>query len=59
LQYIENTTEHKLAIDGIGEVERKARGKQAGREFYENFCMRTVNQSVGRLLGIERIMQLL
>ena len=50
LQYIEKATEHKLAINGIGEVETKARGKQAGREFYENACMRAVNQSVGRAI---------
>lgn len=50
LGYIENATEQKLEADGIGEVERKARGKQAGREFYENACMRAVNQSVGRAI---------
>jgi chromosome transmission fidelity protein 1 len=50
LGYIENAMEQRLAAEGVGEVERKARGKQAGREFYENACMRAVNQSVGRAI---------
>jgi chromosome transmission fidelity protein 1 len=50
LGYIENTTERKLENEVVGEVERKARAKQAGREFYENACMRAVNQSVGRAI---------
>lgn len=29
---------------------RKNRGKAAGREFYENACMRTVNQCIGRAI---------
>lgn len=48
--YIENATERKLESKGVGEAESKARGKQAGREFYENACMRAVNQSVGRAI---------
>ena len=31
-----------------GEIEKRA--KEAGREFYENACMRAVNQSVGRAI---------
>jgi chromosome transmission fidelity protein 1 len=50
LRYIEHATEQKLEGEGIGEVERKARAKQAAREFYENACMRAVNQSVGRAI---------
>lgn len=30
-------------------VERKS-GKDAGRELYENLCMRAVNQSIGRAI---------
>jgi len=50
LGYIENATEQRLEGEGVGEGERKARAKQAGREFYENACMRAVNQSVGRAI---------
>jgi chromosome transmission fidelity protein 1 len=50
LGYIEKATEQKLESEGLGEGERKARAKQAGREFYENACMRAVNQSVGRAI---------
>ena len=32
------------------EEARKNRGKAAGREFYENACMRTVNQCIGRAI---------
>ncbi|KAL1953038.1 hypothetical protein VTO42DRAFT_3747 [Malbranchea cinnamomea] len=32
------------------EEEKRARGKAAGREFYENVCMRTVNQCIGRAI---------
>ena len=32
------------------EEDRKARSTAAGREFYENCCMRTVNQCIGRAI---------
>ncbi|KAK2797355.1 ATP-dependent DNA helicase chl1 [Onygenales sp. PD_10] len=32
------------------EAGRKAKAKAAGREFYENACMRTVNQCIGRAI---------
>lgn len=32
------------------EMQRKAHAKTAGREFYENACMRAVNQSIGRAI---------
>lgn len=32
------------------EETKKAQGKTAGREFYENACMRTVNQCIGRAI---------
>ena len=50
IAYIENATARRLESEGVGEGERKARGKAAGREFYENACMRAVNQSVGRAI---------
>ncbi|KAL8909198.1 MAG: hypothetical protein Q9207_000372 [Kuettlingeria erythrocarpa] len=42
LEYIERS-----AVDGGG---TSAEGKAAGREFYENACMRAVNQSIGRAI---------
>lgn len=42
LEYIEKST-----IDQGGS---KDEGKAAGREFYENACMRAVNQSIGRAI---------
>lgn len=34
----------------LSEAEKKASAKAAGREFYENGCMRAVNQSIGRAI---------
>ncbi|QSS60911.1 DEAD_2 domain-containing protein [Histoplasma capsulatum] len=34
----------------ISEQNRKLKAKAAGREFYENACMRTVNQCIGRAI---------
>lgn len=42
LEYIEKST--------IGQGGSKDAGKAAGREFYENACMRAVNQSIGRAI---------
>lgn len=42
LEYIEKRT-----MDGGGSRDE---GKAAGREFYENACMRAVNQSIGRAI---------
>jgi chromosome transmission fidelity protein 1 len=36
--------------DGLGETGRRALAKQAARDFYENACMRAVNQSIGRAI---------
>ena len=46
LEYIENVT-----TDRTG---RKEEGKAASREFYENACMRAVNQSIGRAIRHRR-----
>jgi chromosome transmission fidelity protein 1 len=50
LRYVEDSTAKRLVGSGVSEPESKARGKQAAREFYENACMRAVNQSVGRAI---------
>ncbi|TAQ83118.1 hypothetical protein B7494_g8557, partial [Chlorociboria aeruginascens] len=34
----------------MAKEEAERRGKEAGREFYENSCMRAVNQSIGRAI---------
>ncbi|CAI7668065.1 unnamed protein product [Penicillium bialowiezense] len=47
IQYLEEKT-YKQAIGS--EAERKAAGKAAGRDFYENSCMRAVNQCIGRAI---------
>ncbi|KAK3290172.1 helicase C-terminal domain-containing protein [Chaetomium fimeti] len=61
LEYIEATTLARLTEgegeDGVGpdapvrgEAEARALAKQAARDFYENACMRAVNQSIGRAI---------
>ncbi|CAH0026075.1 unnamed protein product [Clonostachys rhizophaga] len=64
LEYIETTVfnrltnsngednSHKLAGQGkaVGQEEARAQAKQASRDFYENACMRAVNQSIGRAI---------
>jgi chromosome transmission fidelity protein 1 len=47
IQYLEDKT-YKHATGS--EAERKAAGKAAGRDFYENSCMRAVNQCIGRAI---------
>ncbi|KAJ5780899.1 hypothetical protein N7457_006059 [Penicillium paradoxum] len=47
IQYLEEKT-YKQASGS--EAERKAAGKAAGRDFYENSCMRAVNQCIGRAI---------
>lgn len=52
IEYIESATSERLGADSTpkpkDEIQRQA--KEAGREFYENACMRAVNQSVGRAI---------
>jgi chromosome transmission fidelity protein 1 len=51
MEHIESTTVARLRDEGQGEeVEWRAKGKAAGREFYGNACMRAVNQSIGRAI---------
>ncbi|PTB73848.1 DNA repair helicase [Trichoderma longibrachiatum ATCC 18648] len=50
LEYIESTTEARLIKEGRSSGEATAQAKQAARDFYENACMRAVNQSIGRAI---------
>lgn len=57
IEYIETTTFARLTSGTedslspkISEAEARARAKQASRDFYENACMRAVNQSIGRAI---------
>ncbi|KAF4120911.1 chromosome transmission fidelity protein 1 [Geosmithia morbida] len=57
IEYIESTMYTRLLGNGEGEdgkkmseTEARTRAKQASRDFYENACMRAVNQSVGRAI---------
>ncbi|TDZ33327.1 ATP-dependent DNA helicase chl1 [Colletotrichum spinosum] len=53
-EYIETTTVKRLTEPaGEAKMSREqavAAGKQAARDFYENACMRAVNQSIGRAI---------
>ncbi|POR31700.1 ATP-dependent RNA helicase chl1 [Tolypocladium paradoxum] len=48
MEYIESTTLAGLASPPT--TSDTARAKQAARDFYENACMRAVNQSIGRAI---------
>ncbi|UKZ75657.1 hypothetical protein TrVFT333_003347 [Trichoderma virens FT-333] len=50
LEYIESTTEARLIKEGQSSIDATAQAKQAARDFYENACMRAVNQSIGRAI---------
>lgn len=51
MEYIESTMYSRLTADGtVSREEALAKAKQASRDFYENACMRAVNQSVGRAI---------
>lgn len=50
IEYIESTTTARLTAQGIAGGEATTRAKQASRDFYENACMRAVNQSIGRAI---------
>lgn len=49
LQHVEKKA-YELADPSRSEEERRACGKAASRAFYENTCMRTVNQCIGRAI---------
>lgn len=56
MEYIENSTMQRLQSQAqdegktMGKDEMEKRSKEASRDFYENACMRAVNQSVGRAI---------
>jgi chromosome transmission fidelity protein 1 len=52
ISYIEAATVERLekGEENLGKEEITRRAKDQGREFYENACMRAVNQSVGRAI---------
>jgi chromosome transmission fidelity protein 1 len=52
IAYIEAATISRLESteEGVSREEMTRRSKEQGREYYENACMRAVNQSVGRAI---------
>jgi chromosome transmission fidelity protein 1 len=50
LEYIESTTYKQLTDKAIRPNEARAQAKASCRDFYENACMRAVNQSIGRAI---------
>ncbi|KAH7253828.1 helicase C-terminal domain-containing protein [Fusarium redolens] len=50
IEYIETTTQNNLTAQGVAKEEAISQGKQTARDFYENACMRAVNQSIGRAI---------
>ncbi|KAI1411607.1 DNA repair helicase [Hypoxylon sp. FL1857] len=52
IEYIESTTLERLKSSNpsLPKSEALAAAKQAARDFYENACMRAVNQSIGRAI---------
>lgn len=51
MEYIETSTRTRLEErGGISKAEAAAKAKQTARDFYENSCMRAVNQSIGRAI---------
>jgi chromosome transmission fidelity protein 1 len=51
IEYIESATYTQLTDGGtMGKEEARAKAKHASRDFYENACMRAVNQSIGRAI---------
>jgi chromosome transmission fidelity protein 1 len=54
IEYIETATANRLRSSedkaGLNEAEIMKQAKEQGKQFYENACMRAVNQSVGRAI---------
>jgi len=50
MEYIESSTRERLLAQGKGKAETERKAKEEGREWYENACMRAVNQSIGRAI---------
>jgi chromosome transmission fidelity protein 1 len=52
IEYIESATLSRLTLTNpaMSKTEASAASKQVARDFYENACMRAVNQSIGRAI---------
>ncbi|KIX92272.1 uncharacterized protein Z520_12018 [Fonsecaea multimorphosa CBS 102226] len=50
MEHIEGIRYEHCKGQGKGEAECRAEAKIASREYYENACMRAVNQSIGRVI---------
>lgn len=52
IEYIESSTASRLLAGDVSmtHADAAAAAKQAARDFYENACMRAVNQSIGRAI---------
>ncbi|KPI35188.1 ATP-dependent RNA helicase chl1 [Cyphellophora attinorum] len=50
IQYIEARKHAQCVKQGSSDAEAKTAAKASGRDFYENVCMRAVNQSIGRAI---------
>lgn len=50
IQHVEQTKQASAIAHGRSEKEARASGTAAGRDFYENACMRAVNQCIGRAI---------
>ena len=50
IEHVEQITRKKLDQNSLSEEELRSQTKEAGREFYENACMRAVNQCIGRAI---------
>ncbi|RGP79008.1 chromosome transmission fidelity 1 [Fusarium longipes] len=50
IEYIETTTKNNLVAHGTTQEQAVSKAKQTARDFYENACMRAVNQSIGRAI---------
>ncbi|KIW10910.1 hypothetical protein PV08_10209 [Exophiala spinifera] len=50
MQHIEELQYQQCRKAGRTEAESRAAAKSASRDFYENACMRAVNQSIGRVI---------
>ncbi|KAI1608952.1 chromosome transmission fidelity protein 1 [Exophiala viscosa] len=50
MQHIEETRFQQRKLEGMKEGECRAAAKTASRDFYENACMRAINQSIGRVI---------
>lgn len=50
IEHIENSKLKQCLEQGVSQPEARSKARTAGREFYENACMRAVNQSIGRAI---------